>query len=133
MRLTGAKGFLIGVGGLAAAQLFLSSDRGTKTYGAIVTMPSDWLAKWFDPTQPLIADHRSGSGSAGGSDPCAGMSGATLQLCRQGGGKAGGQDCSKLFGYAKDFCVAGQTSATSPPGPTTTQIPTTSTASALQV
>lgn len=131
MRLTGAKGFAIGVAGLAAAQLFLSSDRGTKAYGTIVTLPTSWLAKWFDPTQPLIADHRSAS-SGGGTDPCAGMSGATLQLCRQGGGKAPGQDCSKLFGYAHDFCVAGQSSVTSPPGPTTTQIPTTS-ASSLQV
>lgn len=118
MRLTGAKGFVLGVGLLAGMQLLLSSKEGTKTFGIVATAPSQWLGKWLDPAEPLISDHRqnagSGSGSSGstsgGSDPCAGLFGAGAAACR----------------------ALHPSSTATAPGPSSTLPPTSSTVQALQ-
>lgn len=114
MRLTGGKGFVIGVGILAGMQLFLSSSTGTKAFGTIATAPSQWLGKWLDPAQPLIADHRSSAGSS--------SSGST----------GSGKDCSGLIGGALDLCKAGILPSSTAPGPSSTLPPTSSTVQALQ-
>jgi hypothetical protein len=115
MRLTGAKGFVIGVGVLAGMQLVLSSSRGTNAFGIATNLPTRWLQKWFDPTQPLISDHRKTSATAGG-------------------GSGGKPDCSGMVGLAKTMCQSGYSTGSTQLGPTPTQIPTTSaTAAQLSV
>lgn len=107
MRLTGAKGFAIGVLTLTSMQLVLSSQRGTDTFGVLANVPTRWLDRWLDPTFPLISDHRSTAGTSGGS------------------GTQKAPDCSQMWGLAKTLCQTGQASATQI-GPPNTQIPTTS-------
>ncbi len=86
----GIKGFVLGTAGLAAAQLFLSSSRGTAVFGTVVQAPSRWLDAWLDPSKPLIPDLRQASGGSGGgsgggsSDPCAHLSGVEWLACKQG-------------------------------------------------
>jgi hypothetical protein len=83
----GIKGFVLGIAGLAATDLLLSSKEGTKTYATVAQAPAQWLASWLDPAVPLIPDTRkSSSGSGGGStagDPCAGLFGPAKILCQQ--------------------------------------------------
>lgn len=138
MRLTGAKGFAIGVGVLAGMQLFLSSQSGTNAFGIVTRLPTAWLDSWFDPTKPLIADH-SGSASSGGSggssvQDCSKVSGSLQQSACVAGQPPGQRQCNLLSGPAQWMCSAGigpASAAQQAPLPNPSQIPTSGAAGAL--
>lgn len=135
MRLTGPKGFVIGVAILAAMQLVLSSSRGTQAFGIATNLPTRWLEDWFDPTQPLISDHRSGSSSGANVQDCSKVSGDIQRQACVASQPPGQRQCSLLGGLAQTLCSAGIGPAVATQGQQTpTQIPTTSaTAAQLSV
>lgn len=130
MRLTGFRGFLIGIGVLAGMQLILSSKTGTTGFGILTNLPTRWLEDWFDPTQPLIADHSTGASASGGSSTVQDCSKITDQLQRSAcvaSQPSGQRQCNLLSGAAQWMCSAGIGPATSTQmTQTPTNIPTTS-------
>jgi hypothetical protein len=63
---SGLRGLVLGVAGLAMAEAVVSNQKATNNAGGAITLISHGLARWLDPYTPLIPDLRAGAAKPAG-------------------------------------------------------------------